>query len=105
MKKTMKPFFFKKKKQCQVMRSKKKISFKKLGTMSAYKTHDPSHLIGSTKTKKTIKLKIKKKIKCQKMKLKKKSITKYNSKEKITIKRMMIKFEERERERGWKILD
>jgi len=29
--------------------------------MLAYKTHDPSHLIGSTKTKKkTIKLKIKK---------------------------------------------
>ena len=33
------------------------------------------------------------------MKLKKKSITKYNSKEEITIKRIMIKFEQRERER------
>ena len=52
MKKTMKLFFKKKKNQRQVMRSKKKISFKKLRTMSAYKTHDPSHLIGSTKTKK-----------------------------------------------------
>jgi hypothetical protein len=52
MKKTMKLFLKKKKNQRQVMRSKKKISFKKLRTMSAYKTHDPSHLIGSTKTKK-----------------------------------------------------
>jgi hypothetical protein len=48
------------------------------------------------KQKKTIKLKIKKN-QMSKDEIEKKSITKYNSKEEITIKRMMIKFEQRER--------
>jgi hypothetical protein len=48
------------------------------------------------KQKKTIKLKIKKN-QMSKDEIEKKSITKYNLKEEITIKRMMIKFEQRER--------
>jgi hypothetical protein len=51
------------------------------------------------KQKKTIKLKIKKN-QMSKDEIEKKSITKYNSKEEITIKRMMIKFEQRERGGG-----